>query len=312
MSANRFLVACLALFATACANSKAQPTADLAPATEPESSVPTPRERVAAFLETCEDWDEWDKPAPPFQILGNTWYVGTCGISALLVTSPEGHVLIDSGTEKGAEVVLANIAKAGFDPRDVRYLLHSHEHFDHVGGFAKVRDATGAAVIASPRAATVLRSGIADSDDPQAATLDPMAKVEVARTIAHGEVLRLGSLEFTAHATPGHTPGALSWTWTACSNPGEPPICRRMAYVDSLSPVSAPEYRFTDHPAYVGNFRDSIDRVRALPCDELFTPHPSASDMIANMRTGDAASCSAYAAALTRRLDERLAKEAAQ
>ena len=312
MSVRTLLVAALSLAATACANATAQPSADAAFAPPSTEAPPTPRERVAAFLETCEDWDEWDKPAPPFQILGNTWYVGTCGISAILVTSPEGHVLIDSGTESGAEIVLANIEGAGFDPRDVRYLLPSHEHFDHVGGFAKIREATGADVVASSIAAEVLRSGVVNKDDPQAAVLDPMAPVEVARVVSDGAVLKLGDLEFTAHATPGHTPGALSWTWTACSNPGEPPVCRRIAYVDSLSPVSADGYRFSDHPAYVGAFRTSIDRVRALPCDELYTPHPSASGVIGNMRTGKLASCTDYAAALTRKLDERLAKEAAQ
>ena len=312
MSVRTLLVALLALAATACANVTAPPSGDPAVTAVPATQAPTPRERIAAFLETCEKWDEWDKPAPPFQILGNTWYVGTCGISSILVTSPEGHVLIDNGTEKGAEIVLANIQAAGFEPKDVRYLLPSHEHFDHVGGLAKIREATGAQIVASSIAAQVLRSGIASQDDPQAAMLDPMAPVEVARVVGNGEVLQLGDLEFTAHATPGHTPGALSWTWTACSNPGEPPICRRVAYVDSLSPVSAVGYRFSDHPAYVAAFRTSIDRVRALPCDELYTPHPSASGMIENLRTGQIASCTDYAAALTRKLDERLAKEAAQ
>ena len=312
MSARTPLVALLALTATACANVTSQPASDPSVASPSSEAVPTQRERVVAFLETCEEWDKWDKPAPPFQILGNTWYVGTCGISSILVTSPEGHVLIDSGTEQGAEIVLANIQAAGFDPKDVRYLLPSHEHFDHVGGFTKIQEATGAQVVASSIAADVLRSGAVSEDDPQAAILDPMAPVEVARVVENGEVLQLGDLEFTAHATPGHTPGALSWTWTACSNPGEPPICRRIAYVDSLSPVSADEYRFSDHPAYVGAFRTSIDRVRALPCDGLYTPHPSASGMIENLRTGQIANCTDYAAALTRKLDERLAKEATQ
>ncbi len=312
MSGRPLFIALLALAATACANVTAYPTPDPAIATTPTESAPTPRERVAAFLESCEKWDEWDKPAPPFQILGNTWYVGTCGISAILVTNPQGHVLIDSGTESGAEIVLANIRRAGFEPNDVRYLLHSHEHFDHVGGFAKIREATGAEILASSVAAEVLRNGLVSEGDPQATSLDPMAPVEVARIVENGEVLKLGDLELTAHATPGHTPGALSWTWTACSNPGEPPVCRRIAYVDSLSPVSAEGYRFSDHPDYVGAFLTSIDRVRALPCDELFTPHPSASGMIENMRTGKIASCTDYAAALTRKLDERLAKEAAQ
>ena len=98
----------------------------------------------ASFSESCEDWDEWDKAAPPFRILGDSWYVGTCGIAAILVASPQGHVLIDSGTEAGGELILANLRRIGVDPEDVRYILASHEHFDHVGGHAILAKATGA------------------------------------------------------------------------------------------------------------------------------------------------------------------------
>ena len=129
----------------------------------------------AGFLTACEDFDEWDKPAPPFQIFGNTFYVGTCGISAILIVGEEGHVLIDSGTDAGAKVVLDNIRALGLEPRDVRYLLHSHDHFDHVGGHARIVAETGATVIASPRAATVLKSGVPDPDDPQSG-LTPVAR----------------------------------------------------------------------------------------------------------------------------------------
>ena len=92
-------------------------------------------------------------------------------------------------------------------------------------------------------------------------------------SLSDGEVLNLGGKEFTAHLTPGHTPGAMSWTWNACSLPWQPPVCRRVAYVDSLSPVSADDYRFTDHPAVVADFRRSIAKVATLPCDLLATPH---------------------------------------
>ena len=104
----------------------------------------------ASFSESCEDWDEWDKAAPPFRILGDSWYVGTCGIAAILVASPQGHVLIDSGTEAGGELILVNLRRIGVDPEDVRYILASHEHFDHVGGHAILAKATGAQIIASP------------------------------------------------------------------------------------------------------------------------------------------------------------------
>ena len=269
----------------------------------------------ASFSESCEDWDEWAKAAPPFRILGDSWYVGTCGIAAILVASPQGHVLIDSGTEAGGELILANLRRIGVDPEDVRYILASHEHFDHVGGHAILAKATGAQIIASPLAAPVLESGMVSDEDPQADAGRPaMAPVKVARIIQDGETLTLGDIAITAHATPGHTPGAMSYTWTACASDDEPPACRRIAYVDSLSPVSADNYRFSDHPQTIAAFRTSISKVSQLPCDELLTPHPSASSLIEKLRDGTLGSpgqCQRYAAALTSALDKRLSKERA-
>ena len=121
----------------------------------------------ATWIESCSDWDEWDKPGPPFRIFGNSYYVGTCGITAILVAGSEGHVLIDGGTEAGAISITANIESLGFSIKDVKVLLHSHEHFDHVAGLAKLQDVSGAQLLVSPQAAPVLRTGVAANDDPK-------------------------------------------------------------------------------------------------------------------------------------------------
>ena len=264
-----------------------------------------------AFARTCTDFDEWDKPAPPVRIHGNSYYVGTCGISAILITGTDGHVLIDSGTEAGAELVAANIRRLGFKLSDVRWLLHSHEHHDHVGGFARLQALTGAQVAASAEAAPVLRSGRASKDDPQFGSLPAMPPVAVARIVKGGDKLRLGAIQLTAVATPGHTAGALSWQWVSC----EGGVCRTMVLADSLSPVSRDDYRFTDHPEVVAGFRAGIARIAALDCDIVTTPHPSASDMVKRFGAGqpllDPSGCRDYAAAKTKALDERLAKEGA-
>lgn len=264
-----------------------------------------------AFARACKEWDDWDKPAPPVRIHGNTYYVGTCGISAILITGRDGHVLIDSGTEAGADLVAANIRRLGFKLSDVRYLLHSHEHHDHVGGFARLRQLTGAEVVASAIAAPVLRSGRAGEGDPQLGLNPAMTPVPVARVIEDGAKVRLGGIQLTAYETKGHTHGALSWQWVSC----EGATCRTFVYADSLTPVSRDDYRFSDRPNVVAAFRNSIARIGSMECDILLTPHPSASNMLRRF-AGRAAlfdpkGCAAYAAALTTRLDERLAKEAA-
>ena len=206
----------------------------------------------------------------------------------------------------------ANIRRLGFQLGDVKYLLHSHEHADHVGGMARMQQLTGGEVIASPAAAAAFRTGLVAEDDPQRGTIDPVPRVPVARTIRDGETVRLGSIQLTAHATPGHTAGALSWSWVSCDGG----VCRTFVFADSLSPVSRDDYRFTDHPALVAAFRSSIAKVAALDCDILLTPHPSASNMAARFAGSaplfDPKGCADYAAAKTKQLDERLAKEAAK
>ena len=264
-----------------------------------------------AWLAACDGKDGWDDAGPPFHVFGNTYYVGTCGISAILVTGEAGHILIDGGTQAGGPLIAANVERLGFAMADVDILLFSHEHFDHVGGLAFLQRASGASVLASPAAAAVLASGTAAPEDPQAATLAPFAPIETGRTLRDGEIVRLGGLEITAHATPGHSPGAMSWTWRSC----EAAQCRQIAYLDSLSAVSADTYRFTDHPALVAQFRASLDKAAALPCDIVLTPHPAASGMRDRIAAGDLAAgidCQAYAAAAAGRLDARLAQEAAR
>lgn len=281
---------------------------------------PTPRqvERLPAsialagraFDASCKDWDEWDKPAPPVRIHGNSYLVGTCGISAILITGDAGHILIDGGTEAGAELIAANIRRLGFRPEDIRIILSSHEHHDHVGGLARLQQISGAQIYASAEAAPVLESGVASAEDPQSGMNEPFPAARVDHVLAPGQDVLLGRLRLTPIATPGHTPGALSWRWGAC----EDGICQQIVYADSLSPISRDDYRFSDHPAYLAAYRAGLARLTAQPCDILLTPHPSASDMV-NRIAGraplvDSNACRAYAEAIGKRLDERLAKEA--
>ena len=264
------------------------------------------------FDAICDDNDDWDKPAPPVRIHANTYLVGTCGISAILITGNAGHIVIDAGTEAGADVVIQNIRALGFRSQDVKILLHSHEHIDHVGGIGRLQQLTGAQLYASPAAAKVFETGTPGVGDPQAGMHKPFPSARVDHVIGDGGIVRLGDLYLTALATPGHTPGALSWHWGAC-DVGD---CRRIVYADSLSPVSRDNYRFSDHPAYLAAFRASIGKIRKVDCEILITPHPSASKMIDRMAGRapliDPNGCKAYADALDKRLDERLAKEAAK
>ncbi|HEU4821767.1 MAG TPA: subclass B3 metallo-beta-lactamase [Qipengyuania sp.] len=287
------------LLLAACATTDAAPLADAGPGQR-------------AWAAACEAMDEWDKPGPPFRIYGNTYYVGTCGISAILIAGADSHTVIDSGTDKGAAIVLDNIRALGFKPEDVDTLLMSHEHFDHIGGMARLQAATGARIVTTPAAAAVLRSGKPGVDDPQAASGHPAFPPVTGRIeeLTNDSPLRLGAKEFRSIPTPGHTPGALSWAWRACER-GE---CKTIVYVDSLNPISADGYRFSDHPELVAPFRTGITAIAAADCDIVIAPHPIAvqlRDRLLGARPlVDRNGCRAFAATASERLDKRLAAEA--
>lgn len=287
--------------------------ASCAPPIRTPEPLPPPEQITAQeWAQTCSEWDDWDKPAPPYRIHGSTYYVGTCGISAILIAGDAGHILIDSGTEAGSEVVMDNVQKLGFRLNEIASILHSHEHFDHVGGHAKIRQASGAHVVASGEAAEVLRTGEDHPDDPQFGVHEPMDPVQVDVIVEDGGTVRTETATVTAIATPGHSPGALSWTWNSCDEAGD---CRQIVYADSLSPISGDAYRFSDHPDYLAAFRDGLDKLAAAPCDILLTPHPSASKMVQRAATGTfvgGVSCAEYAASIASRIDARLAEESAR
>jgi metallo-beta-lactamase class B len=264
----------------------------------------------------CADDAGWNDPATPLQVYGNTWYVGTCGITALLVTSDDGHILVDAGTPQAGPLILANIRALGFKPEDVRAIVFSHEHNDHAGSLAELQRATGAPVYARAPAVGTLKRGMPDRRDPQLEVAEPIAPVERVVTLADDGVVRVGPLALQAVASPGHTPGGTSWTWRSC----EGDTCHQMVYADSLTAISDDVYRYSDdaaHPGYTAAFRGTLARVAALDCDILVTPHPSASALWtrigprANAPRVDRGACRAYAQKASERLDKRLADEAA-
>ncbi|MBS0476114.1 MAG: MBL fold metallo-hydrolase, partial [Proteobacteria bacterium] len=197
----------------------------------------------AALVAACQGKDGWAEPAPPAHLYGNTWYVGTCGITALLVTTPNGHILVDAGVPEAAPLVAANVEKLGFALRDVRWIVGSHEHFDHAGGIPELKRRTGARIAGIAPWAKVISGGQPDMRDPQYDLLvqHPIEQVKVDRIMPSGGGLTLGGVTLTATATPAHSPGSTSWTWKAC----EGTTCRTITYADSTSTISSDGYRFT-------------------------------------------------------------------
>lgn len=273
---------------------------------------------LAAFLITASAAD-WYAPQDPFPVYGNTYYVGTGGISAVLITSSAGHILVDVGGPEAADQVVAHIRKLGFRVEDIRYILNSHVHQDHAGSIAALQKLSGATVLASPASVRVLKSGQPDQADPQYPNLTPMPPVARIRAVRDGETVHLGPLAVTARFTPGHSRGGTSWTWQA----EESGRTVNLVFADSLIALAAEGRRFSGNPLYPQAQADverSITTVEALPCDVLIAAHPDMGGLwerkAKQAALGDAAfidpdACRSYAAKARAFLAQTLTAEAA-
>ena len=200
----------------------------------------------------CSSCDEWNQPREPFRVFGNTYYVGTDGLSAMLITSDQGHILLDGGLAQSAPLIAANIHKLGFKIEDVKFITNSHAHYDHAAGIAALQRASGATVVASASGAQALASGSATPDDPQAGfgrDANAFPAVKNVRVVTDGEVVRVGPIAIEMHDTAGHTPGSTTWTWQSCESSAP-----------SLKPFEMPEHRLRRQPHAGGRARVSLHR----------------------------------------------------
>jgi metallo-beta-lactamase class B len=266
----------------------------------------------------CDLCDAWNVPQEPFRLFGNTYFVGTAEIGAVLIASDNGLILVDSAMPQSVLQIDANIRALGFQTSDVRLIVNSHAHFDHGGGIAALQRFTGAIVAASEAGARGLREGGPVPGDPQFAFNDRFPAVPDVEVVADGETLRVGDLAITPHYTPGHTPGGTTWTWVSCE--GE--RCLNMVYAESLTAVSADDFRFSGGngaPSVEAEFRASIDKVSNLPCDVLMATHTGFVGMrrklearVAQPGTNpfiDPLACQRYAETAREGLERRLAEE---
>ncbi len=268
----------------------------------------------------CPNCAEWNAPHAPVKIHGNTFYVGTDGLSAILVTSPQGHVLLDAGLPESAALIMASIRGLGFRVEDVKLIVNSHAHYDHAGGIAAIARASGARVVASAPSAAMIRTGRSRRDDPQFGVALPYPGTPNVQLLKDGDTLRVGPIAIVAHSTPGHTPGGTSWSWRSCE--GE--RCLELVYSDSQTPVTDDTFRYSGdarYPNAAADYARGFAILESLRCDIVITPHPSATSLWARLEgraTGkapalvDPEGCRRYAAAARIKLTQRLTDERAR
>lgn len=221
--------------------------------------------------------DAWNQPFKPFRIIGNIYYVGTNNLACYLITSPAGHVLIDTGMEESVPIVKANIEALGYKLKYVRVILSGHAHFDHVAGHADMKTATGAKIYASAADAEILESGGKKGFHP----LTPYKPVKVDKIIKDGEIFRLGPIGLKAYLTPGHTEGNTTWTTTVEENGQKYDV----VFAGSMS--INPGVRMINNPTWpkiAEAYAKSFQTLKSLHCDVFLGSHSPFFDMEAKVR----------------------------
>jgi metallo-beta-lactamase class B len=216
--------------------------------------------------------NDWTEPFPAFRIAGNLYYVGSKGLANYLITTPKGHILINSDLEANVPLIRASIESLGFKFTDVKILLISHAHWDHDAGSALIKKLTGAQYMVMDADVPVVESG-GKSDfhySNDATTLYPPTKVD--RVLHDGDEVRLGDAVLTAHLTPGHTKGCTTWTMKV----KERDKIRDVVIVGS--PNVNPGYKLVGNPTYpriAEDFERTFEVLKSLPCDYFLGAHGS-------------------------------------
>lgn len=227
--------------------------------------------------ELLAKWDKvtapWKAPVPARHLVGNIYYVGAAGVSSFLITTSEGHILLDTCFTETAPLIERGVKELGFRMEDIKIILCSHAHFDHVQGHAAMKRRTGAAVYASAADARLLADGGRNDVIP----LPGYEPVRVDHIIADGETVALGGTTLTAVLTPGHTAGATTWTMTVTDGGHR----YNVVFFSSAS-INAGT-RLIGNPVYPSisdDYAATFARLKTLPCDIFFAPHAEQFGMV--------------------------------
>lgn len=203
---------------------------------------------------------------PPHKVIDNIWYVGTESLASFLVTTPQGHILINSSYEANVPVIMGSVAALGFKASDIKIVLGSHAHGDHMEGDAAVKALTNAQVMAM------------QEDVPALQRMTPGGKPHpIDRILKDGDTVTLGGTTLTARLTPGHTKGNTTWTMKATDG------ARTLDVVIIGSVGVNPGFVLVnnkDNPGIADEYRQAFKVLRSLPCDVPLASHPAMYNMV--------------------------------
>jgi len=213
---------------------------------------------------------DWTTPFPPHRVVGNVYYVGSKDLAAFLITTPQGHILINSNLKTSVPQIKASVEKLGFHFSDIKILLISHAHIDHCAGSALIKRLTGAKYMVMDADVKSIEDG-GKSDFQYSKSPDmsfPPAKVD--RILHDGDEVKLGDVVLVAHVTPGHTKGCTTWTLKVQDNG------KTYNVVIVGSPNVNPGYKLvhnTTYPQIAQDYERTFRTLKSLPCDIFLGAH---------------------------------------
>jgi metallo-beta-lactamase class B len=215
---------------------------------------------------------DWTQPFPPHRIIGNVYYVGSKDLASYLITTPQGHILINSSLTSSPQLIKESVEKLGFRFSDIKILLISHAHFDHCAGSALIKKLTGAKYMVMDADVPVVEDGgksdFQYGNDPD--SLYEPAKVD--RVLHDGDEVKLGDVVLVAHITPGHTKGCTTWTLKVVDH------SKSYNVVIVGSPNVNPGYKLVNNPQYPQieqDYEHTFNTLKSLPCDVFLGAHGS-------------------------------------
>lgn len=213
--------------------------------------------------------DNFNEKKEPFRMIGNIYWVGHTQVGAFLITTPQGHILMDTTSTEQSHWVREYIEKLGYDMRDIKIMLNSHPHEEHMGGFAMFKELTGAKLIASKLTADEMAVG--GRTDFREDGSEQYTPVQADQTVADGEKVQFGGVTLTAHLTPGHTKGCTTWT-TEVEEDGQQYDVVFFCGMATAGIDRAPLLNNPKYPNIVEDYQNSFRLLKTLPCDVFLYP----------------------------------------
>ena len=201
----------------------------------------------------------------PFNIVDNIYFVGQYVQEAsYLITGSDGHIIIDTGYDESVPLIAANVRKLGYDPEDIKMIIGTHAHSDHVDGHARMAELTGATILASAPDKQVIEDG--GASDFRDGDWRP-AKVD--RVVEDGEVITLGDIAITAHYTPGHTRGCMSFTMNAVEEGQN----YNVIILGGVRIAARPVFGHPKYPNMASDFSSTFEKLKSMPVDIYLGGH---------------------------------------